>query len=70
MQWRPKNSDQNTKADIMANTKAIENKTERKEAKRAQRKKAEETKPLGERDYPRGSKKSMVKKLVRGTSKR
>jgi hypothetical protein len=54
----------------MANTKSIENKTERKQAKRTMRKKAEVAKPVAKRDYPRGSVKSKVKKMARGTSKR
>jgi len=51
----------------MANTKNITDTAERKKVKRAARAKAA---PLGERDYPRGSKKQKVRKLVRGTSKR
>ena len=51
----------------MANTKSITDKVERKKAKRTARAKAA---PLGERDYPRGSKKQKLKKLVRGASKR
>ncbi len=50
----------------MANTKNLE-KTERKAAKRKSRAAAP---ALAERDYPRGSKKQKVKKLVRGASKR
>ena len=50
----------------MANTKKL-SRAERKKAKRAARKKAAPKKP---RDYARGSKKSKVKKMVRGTSKR
>ena len=50
----------------MANTKAL-SKEERKKAKRTARKKQE---PKKARDYPRGSKKSKVKKLARGQSKR
>ena len=54
----------------MANTKSITDKVERKKAKRAARKKRSTAKPLPKRDYPRGSKKSKVKKLARGQSKR
>ncbi|MDE1160725.1 MAG: hypothetical protein PW792_02135 [Acidobacteriaceae bacterium] len=50
----------------MANTKNLE-KTERKAAKRKSRSAAP---ALGERDYPRGSKKQKLNKLVRGQSKR
>jgi hypothetical protein len=52
------------------NTKTITDKVERKKAKRAARKKADSTKPLGKRTTPRGSAKRKVKKMVRGTSKR
>lgn len=51
----------------MANTKSITDKTERKAAKRKARAAAP---ALGERDYPRGSKKAKVRKLSRGQSKR
>ena len=51
----------------MANTKNITDTAERKKVKRAARAKAA---PLGERDYPRGSKKQKVRKLARGASKR
>jgi hypothetical protein len=51
----------------MANTKSVEDKTERKELKRAARKKAA---PKAKRTTPRGSNKQKVKKLVRGQSKR
>jgi hypothetical protein len=51
----------------MANTKSITDKDERKKVKRAARAKQA---PKAERDYPRGSKKQKVKKLVRGQSKR
>ena len=51
----------------MANTKAVEDKAERKEIKRAARKKAA---PKAKRTEPRGSRKQKVKKLVRGQSKR
>jgi hypothetical protein len=54
----------------MANTNKIEDKQERKKAKRASRKKAEAAKPKGKRTHPRGEKKKKVKKLVRGQSKR
>jgi hypothetical protein len=53
----------------MADTKALP-KDERKKARRAARKKREDAKPKAKRDYPRGSKKRKVKKLVRGQSKR
>ena len=53
----------------MADTKKL-SKEERKKAKRAARKKRAQTKPLGKRDYPRGSKKRKVKKMVRGQAKR
>ena len=50
----------------MANTKALPTE-ERKAAKRTARKKAA---PKAKRTEPRGSKKSKVKKAVRGQSKR
>ncbi|HEY1936736.1 MAG TPA: hypothetical protein VGJ33_02250 [Candidatus Angelobacter sp.] len=50
----------------MANTKAL-TKEERKKSKRTARKKQTPKKP---REYPRGSKKPKMKKVVRGTSKR
>jgi hypothetical protein len=50
----------------MANTKAL-SREERKKVKRTARKKQAPKKP---RDYPRGSKKPKVKKLVRGQAKR
>jgi hypothetical protein len=50
----------------MANTKAL-SREERKKVKRTARKKQATKKP---RDYPRGSKKPKVKKLVRGQAKR
>jgi hypothetical protein len=50
----------------MPNTKNLE-KTERKAAKRKAR---AATPALGERDYPRGSKKQKLRKLSRGQSKR
>jgi len=51
----------------MANTKAIEDKQERKKLKRTARKKAA---PKAARTTPRGSNKQKVKKLSRGQSKR
>jgi hypothetical protein len=51
----------------VANTKKIEDKTERKKLKRASRKKAA---PKAKRTTPRGSNKKKVKKLARGQSKR
>ena len=53
----------------MANTKG-KSKDERKKARRASRKKRKAEKPLKARDYPRGSKKPKVKKMVRGQAKR
>jgi hypothetical protein len=53
----------------MANTKKL-SKEDRKKSKRASRKKRATEKPLQARDYPRGSKKPKVKKLVRGQAKR
>jgi hypothetical protein len=53
----------------MANTKKL-SKEDRKKSKRAARKKRAIEKPLKPREYARGSKKSKVKKLVRGTAKR
>jgi hypothetical protein len=53
----------------MANTKALA-KDERKTAKRTARKKRVQAKPKAKRDYPRGSKKQKVKKMVRGQAKR
>jgi len=53
----------------MANTKKL-GKEDRKKSKRAARKKRAIEKPLKPREYARGSKKSKVKKLVRGTSTR
>ena len=53
----------------MANTKKL-SKEDRKKAKRTARKKRATETPLKPREYARGSKKSKVKKLVRGTSKR
>jgi hypothetical protein len=50
----------------MPNTKSLE-KTERKAAKRKSRAAAP---ALGERDYPRGSRKQKAKKISRGQSKR
>jgi hypothetical protein len=53
----------------MANTSKL-SKEERKKTKRAARKKRKTENPLKPRDYARGSKKSKVKKLARGQSKR
>jgi len=53
----------------MANTSKL-SKEDRKKAKRESRKKRKAAKPLAKRDYPRGSKKSKVKKLARGQAKR
>jgi hypothetical protein len=53
----------------MANTSKL-SRDERKEIKRAARKKRKAEKPLAKRDYARGSKNSKVKKMVRGQSKR
>ena len=53
----------------MANTKKL-SKEDRKKVKRTARKKRATEKPLQARDYPRGSKKPKVKKLVRGQAKR
>jgi hypothetical protein len=53
----------------MANTAKL-SKEDRKKAKRESRKKRKTAKPLAKRDYPRGSKKSKVKKLARGQAKR
>lgn len=50
----------------MANTKAL-SREERKKAKRTARKKQAPKKP---REYPRGSKKPKVKRMVRGQAKR
>ncbi len=50
----------------MANTKKL-SWEERKKARRAARKKQA---PKKSREYPRGSKKQKVKKMVRGTAKR
>ncbi len=51
----------------MANTKKVEDKQERKELKRAARKKAA---PKGPRTGARGANKAQVKKASRGQSKR
>ena len=53
----------------MANTATL-SKDERKKLKRTARKKRKAENPLKPRDYARGSKKSKVKKLVRGQAKR
>ena len=52
------------------NTTTIADKAERKKLKRAARKKRTQAHPVAKRDYPRGSKKRKVKKMVRGTAKR
>lgn len=52
---------------LVADTKKIEDKLERKKVKRAARKKAA---PKAKRTTPRGSAKKKVKKMVRGQSKR
>jgi hypothetical protein len=54
---------------LMANTTSL-SKDERKKVKRAARKKRKVEHPLKPRDYARGSKKSKVKKMARGQSKR
>ena len=51
----------------MANTKSMENKEERKSAKRAARKNAA---PKGKRTEPRGSNKKKVRKLGKALGKR
>jgi hypothetical protein len=53
----------------MANTATL-SKDERKKLKRAARKQRKTEHPLKPREYARGSKKSKVKKLVRGQAKR
>ncbi len=53
----------------MANTASL-SREERKKSKCAARKKASTEKPKKSRDYPRGSKKRKMKKMVRGQSKR
>jgi len=53
----------------MANTSTL-SKEDRKKAKRAVRKKRKLEHPLKPREYARGSKKSKVKKMVRGQAKR
>jgi hypothetical protein len=52
---------------MVADTKKITDKLERKKLKRAARKKAA---PKAKRTTPRGSQKHKVKKMVRGQSKR
>ena len=52
---------------LMANTKSITDKAERKTVKRAARKKAA---PKAKRTTPRGEKKAKVRKAARGQSKR
>jgi hypothetical protein len=54
---------------LMANTATL-SKEDRKKTKRAARKKRKLEHPLKPRDYARGSKKSKVKKMARGQSKR
>jgi hypothetical protein len=54
---------------FMANTTTL-SKEDRKKTKRASRKKRKTEYPLKPRDYARGSKKSKVKKMARGQSKR
>ena len=56
-----------TKEGIVADTKKIKDKAERKKLKRAARKKAA---PKAKRTTPRGSMKRKVKKLARGQTKR
>jgi hypothetical protein len=51
----------------MADTKSITDKSERKQLKRAARKKAA---PKGKRTTPRGENKAKIKKATRGKSKR
>ncbi len=53
----------------MANTKAL-SREGRKTAKRVARKKSGTETPKKPREYARGSKKSKIKKLVRGQSER
>ncbi|HSY01213.1 MAG TPA: hypothetical protein VK819_03635 [Acidobacteriaceae bacterium] len=52
---------------LMANTKTVTDKAERKKVKRTARKKAA---PKAKRTTPRGSQKQKVKKASRGQSKR
>jgi hypothetical protein len=54
------------------NTKSITDKAERKQAKRAARKKAEAAKPKAKRPsgVARGSNKKKVRKMAKGTRKR
>jgi hypothetical protein len=63
------NLTQREKTGFMADTSKL-SKEERKTAKRTARKKRKSAKPQAKRDYPRGSKKSKVKKMVRGQAKR
>jgi hypothetical protein len=63
------NQNRREKTVFMADTSKL-SKDERKKIKRAARKKRKAEKPLAKRDYARGSKKSKVKKMVRGQSKR
>lgn len=53
----------------MANTSTL-SREERKKVKRAARKQRKIEHPVKPRDYARGSKKSKVKKMARGQSKR
>jgi hypothetical protein len=53
----------------MANTATL-NREDRKQAKRAARKKRKTEHPLKPREYARGSQKRKVKKMARGQSKR
>ena len=64
-----KTNHQSAEFKLMANTSTL-SKDERKKVKRAARKKRKAEKPLAKRDYARGSKKSKVKKMARGQSKR
>ena len=56
-------------AKTMANTASL-SREDRKKAKRTSRKKRKAEHPLKPREYARGSKKSKVKKMARGQSKR
>ena len=66
---KPEHITQSTRNQTMANTATL-SKDERKKVKRAARKKRKAEHPLKPRDYARGSKKSKVKKMARGQSKR
>jgi hypothetical protein len=52
------------------NTKHVSDRAERKQLKRAARKKADASKPLASRTVPRGSAKRKVRKMVKGQRKR